>query len=193
MRYSRGDTIIEVMLAFVVFSLVVVSTIALMNKGLATAQRSLELTLVRQQIDSQVTMLDHLKHKDPAAWQGLTSAATGSQPVALSEYTACPSASDLSGSFFIATNSAKTGVQPYSLSVTNYQGARTFASVDALAKTAIPPSVQPWSYGIWVTLVYSEGFATSRAYDAHVRACWYSVGDSVPTIIATVVRIYDEN
>lgn len=202
MRRQRGDTIIEVMLAFTVFSLVVVSSIMLMNKGLATAQRSLELTLVRQQIDAQLTMLDNFKQNDPAGWKTLvtagTTAATAVQPPALSTITSCPVATDsiLSQSFFMAADSpTPTAVKPYAVSLTTYQQAKTFANVDTFAKTVMPPLAQPVSYGIWMTVVQAEGYATNHAYDIHVRACWYSAGDSVqrPSIIATVARVYDAN
>ena len=54
---NRGDTIIEVLLAVTIFSLVAVGSMVLMNRGVAMAQQSLETTLVRQQIDAQAEML----------------------------------------------------------------------------------------------------------------------------------------
>lgn len=192
MKTSRGDTIIEVMLAFSLFSLTVVGSIMLMNKGMATAQRSLELTLVRQQIDSQLTMLDNLKQTNPASWKTLTQAATTAQPPALGTYTTCPTSANLSSSnaFFLAANATKTDVTPYTLSATQFQPAKTYAMVDTFnAFTAGAPA--PVSYGVWVMLVRSENFTTSHAYDVHIRACWYSVGDKQPTVIATVMRMYD--
>lgn len=201
---QRGDTLIEVMLAFVVFSLAVVGSIMIMNKGLATAQRSLEITLVRQQIDAQLTMLDNFKQNDKAGWKALiaTAGAGAALPPALSTITTCPGATDLTAPniFFMAGNNAVpvTKVQPYAILPTNYKPAQTFASVDAFA-TKVPASTQPVSYGIWATIVKSEGFidvnSYTHAYDIDIRACWYGVGDSAnrPTIIATVVRVYDEN
>ena len=47
---ARGDTIIEVVMAVAMFSMLAIGIMALMNSGIAIAQRSLELTLVRQQI-----------------------------------------------------------------------------------------------------------------------------------------------
>ncbi len=40
MRYSRGDTIIEVMFSFVVFSLLDCGDLIVMNRGTQIAQRS---------------------------------------------------------------------------------------------------------------------------------------------------------
>ena len=54
---QSGDTIIEVILAISIFSLVAVAGLSVMNKGNASAQRSLEITLVRNQIDAQAEIL----------------------------------------------------------------------------------------------------------------------------------------
>ena len=56
-RSIKGDTLVEVILAVTVFSMVAVGTISIMNKGVAIAQHSLEISLVRQQIDAQAEML----------------------------------------------------------------------------------------------------------------------------------------
>lgn len=54
---QRGDTIIEVVLGFAVFAAVIASAVLVMNRGTATAMRSLEITQVRQSIDSQAESL----------------------------------------------------------------------------------------------------------------------------------------
>lgn len=55
--HKRGDTLVEVMFAVGVFGLAAVGAIALMNRGLATAQGSLEITMARQEIDTQAETL----------------------------------------------------------------------------------------------------------------------------------------
>ncbi|MCA9342347.1 hypothetical protein KC945_03000, partial [Candidatus Saccharibacteria bacterium] len=67
-KYQRGDTLIEVLLAFSIFTLVAISTFALMNRGINTAQQSLETTLVRQQLDSQAELLRFIHDTKPAIW-----------------------------------------------------------------------------------------------------------------------------
>jgi len=44
---SRGDTLIEVLLAVTIFSMLAVGVITVMNQGTHAAQRALEITLVR--------------------------------------------------------------------------------------------------------------------------------------------------
>ncbi|RYF29698.1 MAG: hypothetical protein EOO17_00170 [Chloroflexi bacterium] len=59
-RAERGDTIIEVLFAITIFSFVAVGGLSIMNQGVATAQRSLEIGLVRQQMDAQADALRYL-------------------------------------------------------------------------------------------------------------------------------------
>ena len=57
---EKGDTIIEVLFAITVFSLVAVGGLSLMNQGTTMAQRALEIGLVRQQMDAQSDALRYL-------------------------------------------------------------------------------------------------------------------------------------
>lgn len=50
---KRGDTIIEVMFAIAVFCLVAVISIAMMNTGVASAENSLEVVTVRNELNAQ--------------------------------------------------------------------------------------------------------------------------------------------
>lgn len=57
----RGDTIIEVMFATAIAGLIIVLSMAVMNRGVATAQMALEHTLVRQYIDGQADSLRYIR------------------------------------------------------------------------------------------------------------------------------------
>lgn len=52
-RFRRGDTLIEVMMSFAIFSIVVLIAINSMNSGVSAAEASLELTLARSEINAQ--------------------------------------------------------------------------------------------------------------------------------------------
>jgi len=58
----RGDTLIEVLFSILVFSLVAIITVNLMNNGISTAQRSLEITMARTEIDAQAEALRFVHH-----------------------------------------------------------------------------------------------------------------------------------
>jgi len=60
-KIKKGDTIIEVMISMAVFSMVAVISVTLMNNGLNTAQRSLEITMARLAIDAQADTLDFIR------------------------------------------------------------------------------------------------------------------------------------
>lgn len=191
-RMDPGDTIIEVMFAFVIFSLVVVSAFSIMNQGVASAQRSLEVTLVRQQIDGQVAMVQHIQQTNPTLWaqiKGLVVEKVGT----FGTQTQCPEAKDIlnASDFFIATTN--DGLEPKVVKIQSdqdYKKATTYSMVDAFERT----STNPVAYGLYMSMVQSDGWSPSNhAYDLHVLACWDSVGINVPVTIGTVVRLFDAN
>lgn len=56
-KVKRGDTIIEVMLAFVIFSMVAIVSVMIMNSGIAASERSLELVTARNELNAQAEAL----------------------------------------------------------------------------------------------------------------------------------------
>ncbi|MBR3132226.1 hypothetical protein IKG33_02355 [Candidatus Saccharibacteria bacterium] len=57
MKYRKGDTLIEVMLAVGIFSMVAVVIVSVMSSGTSGAQTALETTLAREEIDAQAEAL----------------------------------------------------------------------------------------------------------------------------------------
>lgn len=57
MRKRAGDTLIEVMLAVGIFSMIAIAIVAIMNGGSSGAQTSLESTLAREEVDTQAEAL----------------------------------------------------------------------------------------------------------------------------------------
>lgn len=180
-RMNRGDTIIEVIMAVAVFSMVAIGAIALMNSGIAMAQRSLETTLVRQQIDAQADMLryvaDQARAGDPQfrmLWSNLTkSPHVTATPRSLLNTDICPADKDIAARFTLYPT-ANTVAK----SMTYAQMPATYARVSG-----------DKSEGISIQLREVSG---GRAYDAYIQACWYGPGQTRPMTIGTIVRIYDE-
>lgn len=54
---KAGDTLIEVMFAVAIFSLVAISAVAVMNSGVSNTQSALESTMARNEIDAQAEAL----------------------------------------------------------------------------------------------------------------------------------------
>ena len=196
----RGDTIIEVLFAITIFSLIAVSAMTLMNRGLQTSQQSLELTAVRQEIDGQAEALRFLHGAYVAAYApgstypGNALAArydalrTLSATVTPADNfdSAAPCAVPASGKFVIDSVSAqiKTGATDISASPASYAQIVRNDATKAFVR----------SEGVWVQGVASPPSAANGNVgfvDFHIRACWDALNSPVPMRIGTIVRLYD--
>lgn len=203
-RSDRGDTLIEVLFATTIFSVIAVGTLTLMNQGTYTSQRSLETTMVRQQIDAQADGLRFLhdayinEYEPGKVYSATTPAgrykkilddARASGKVAATPFsnaaTTCPGY--ISGSFVVNT---RTGTVVTASS--QLQRADSFAEVQYESTTG--PVLQR-SKGIWIEAVRSPDTsglsATAGFIDFHIRACWYTIGTAKPMNIGTIVRLYE--
>lgn len=187
LKYQKGDTIIEVVLAFAIFSLAAVGTIALINSGLATTQRNLETTLVRQQIDSQAELLRYLRDTQNPAWQAITdSSRLVNNPAELSD--SCRTIDTSTQAFYvqpsIAPNPEDTSYVRHAL--TSMDRPDTYAKINYSDGATV-------SQGLWIQATRAEqsGASSVSAYDFYIHACWDSVGTDEPMTLGTIVRIYD--
>ncbi len=217
---KRGDTLIEVLFAITIFSLVVVSGLAIMNKGVAASQRALEITLVRQQIDAQAESLrfinaSYIAAYDPTIIMGPTYA---SGPGGLfNRYTPGSSADQWGLMTKDIIASSKTFISKFSdivvgLNCPSNPPAWSFAlntktaEYEKLTSTnfKLPSSYSQIRYnlssptvvdnydGIWVEALRSDPASGNPGYiDFHIRACWSSIGQAVPVTIGTIVRLYE--
>lgn len=195
---QRGDTIIEVMLAFVVFALLAIGAISIMNQGVSSAQRALEVTLVRQQLDAQADALryvhDLANTEDSATlypqarndWLQIarTDADTSTSAFALqNNATECPA---IPSDAFIMNARAGTLHDDPGVSIEPAETA-PFSEVIYSSSETDPDTIEGIS-GIWIE---SKKVSASQKYvDFHIRACWYAAGGK-PAIIGTIVRMYD--
>lgn len=204
-QQERGDTIIEVLFAVAVFAMVAVASMTIMNQATTAAQRALEVTLVRQQIDAQAEAIRYIHQayvasfqKDgpvatgtAAEWEKMTNPATGKGASAASDFGV------VSGAQCLTTT---PGEKPFIL---NARTARLHPTTPAMlpqAGASVPPfaqvqydgsSVITMSYGLWVEAVPSTGAGQTGFVDFHIRACWESPGSSAPMTLGTIVRLYE--
>jgi type II secretory pathway pseudopilin PulG len=177
---TRGDTIIELMLAFSIFSLAAVGTIVIMNKGIAVSQQSLEASLVRVEMDGQAEAIRYLRDTADPLWDTVVGYQTDHvAPLAPSQ---CPSATDIQSmqGFFIGQTG--TTINVYSVNAGNFSPSITYARRDSSTHSS----------GLWVQIARAEGSSTVVAYDIYIHACWDSLVSSVPATLGTIVRIYDK-
>lgn len=192
-RSQRGDTLIEVLFATTVFSLVAVAALSIMNQGTAMAQRALEIGLVRQQIDAQAEALRYLnqayvndygKRGQPTEqWNRLVaenavSRAQDFRSMIVDDKCQLPSPAEHPFALNIQKLGADAEIIP-TAEVATYAKVR-YEQVPARAE------------GIWIQAVRSPvqdnkpGF-----YDFHIRACWQSPGQITPVTLGTIVRLYE--
>jgi prepilin-type N-terminal cleavage/methylation domain-containing protein len=179
-RSQRGDTLVEVLMAIVVLSMVIVGAITIMSRGLKASQLAVEHTQVRFQINAQSEILRYLRDSygnDPTSAAG---------QVWLSLFGGSPVYATATASNYSDTScdvsAGKTGFY-----LTQSGGAVTVNQFDATVK---PATYALPGQGLWIEMARSSGI--SPAYvDIMFRACWAGIGDSVDQQAVTVLRLYD--
>jgi type II secretory pathway pseudopilin PulG len=197
----RGDTIIEVVVSFAIFSSVAVVALALMNQGLVSAQKALEITQVRQQIDAQAETLRFMHHNYVLNQNADGEAATKWKAITAKKQTEATKFSETSGeqkcpevpeTAFILNSknvSLHSGDRPKSM--TNLESPPPYSRIAYAENDTTLISAD----GIWIEAV-EDGLSSATPgqvhfTDFHIRACWYSPGSSPVVTIGTIVRLYE--
>lgn len=206
LRKDRGDTIIEVLFAVTVFALVAVGSLAIMNQGTAAAQRALEITLVRQQIDAQAQAIRYIHQayiagyqqggaalSDTAAqWKKMTDktqlGADNASPFGANVGSTCPQTIPAQKPFLLNARKATVWAGTPSTSPPPGGSLPPFAQVIYNDDSSIGTT-----FGLWVEAVPSDNAEpnTPGFVDFHIRACWDSAGSPVPSTLGTIVRLYE--
>jgi type II secretory pathway pseudopilin PulG len=203
LKENRGDTIIEVLFAFTVFSLLAVGASIIMNQGIAAAQKSLEITLVRQQIDAQAEALRYVRdayfesltgNQDPAVlaaaadWKEMTTfGGTGKLAVASTTFGVVAGGlcqSIPANAFILDTHDGVlTSKVPKTFDVANSP------AYSQVVYNSGGPGVNE-AYGIWVEAVKQPSVPPKNYIDFHIRACWSSPDSGPSATLGTIVRLY---
>ena len=193
-----GDSIIEVLIAVAIFSAIAVAALGIMNQGLENAQSSLEMTIVRTEMDTQAERIRFLADSvvsDPGdsnvdssnshKWNAITENALATSGTDTDAYTN-----------FI--NNYKTAQLTSCQSVisSNYHafvldGANVFQGrIEENSSSSAIPSVN--TGGLFVVTVKSPNEDTSKNpdyYDFYINTCWDAPGANIPTKLSTTIRI----
>lgn len=193
---ERGDTILEVIFAIVIFAFVAISSLTIMNQGVATGEKALEITLVRQQVNAQAEALRYI-HEARVVSPSSSQAATWADIIANHGQAAASSYGVSGGECLLPTGS---GYKPFVLNARTAVVWSSAPSVAPAAGTNFPPypqviynndSTVNAAYGLWIEVVPSSVAAAKQFVDFHIRACWPAPGSAVPMTIGTIVRLYD--
>lgn len=181
-KLQKGDTLIEALFAVTVFSLVAVGALSIMNSGVATGQRALEISLVREQMDAQAEVLRYVHDSYVAAYPNpISGQPSGEWPkiiaIANNQASTFGTCKVLPSKAFII-NTSTVKLENRSTITTDVQ---TYSQLRLL------PAVS--AEGLWVEAVKSDSL--NKYVDFHIRACWDSQGLSVPMTLGTIVRLYE--
>lgn len=196
MKFKKGDTLIEVLLAIAVFATVMMIGLTTMNNGMSRALASLQLTMARNAMDAQAEALRFSNAAFMSEYRVNDASSVNSNAARLwqenltrnpqGSATKLEDCSRGTSSFVISRNDM------------SYQGnglvnAVTYPRVvygnedDSNALTDLTARYRR-SEGVWVEKVHQSG---NRYYDFHIRACWSAPGSNINTTLGTIVRLYD--
>lgn len=174
-----------------------------MNQGTATAQRALEVTLVRQQIDAQAEAIRYIHQAYVAAYQkGIAPSGTAAEWVKMAskaQYGA-DSASDFGAVTNGACPTTVPGQKPFILNARTATVWNSAPTMNAPEGASLPPFSQivynsdssiNAAYGIWIEAVPSTTTSGTGFVDFHIRACWAAAGSAAPGTLGTIVRLYE--
>lgn len=176
MGYKQsGDTLVEVLMAIVIISVIIVGAITVMNRGLTAAQVALEHSQVRLSVNGQIEMLRYARDQyieDPSgasAGQWFLVVA-GTNTTAVNYDSGCAVTSGKVG--FYMTKSATQVSRP-------------------LYTPSTPTTVAVPGTGMWIESVRSASGIVPAYLDIVVRACWQGLGSTAQQRTVTAVRLYD--
>lgn len=202
-RRQAGDTLIEVLFAVSVFALVVVGALTLMNQGTATSTRSLQITLVRQEIDNEAETLRFLSSAYVANYYaGYNPNTTDATTSPSEEYfktlrdirTRGASSVSTFGGGGTTCQTPPAGSFVFNSKLATYQAYDTskIAPADTFSQIvyATDDSLTT-AHGLWIEAVRSTPTSGASYVDYHIRACWFPPGTGQPMNLGTIVRLYE--
>ena len=164
---QRGDTLVEVMLALSVLSMVVVGCMNIMNQSNLQMMDAVERTAVRSSINSQTELLNYVRDHaaESSAWNEImTKSAANTNAVDAN----CTSNDN---SFYL---SASNG----SVSVLSGGGKNSSGK-------AVPGN------GVWIDAANVANGEQVPYVDFYVKACWTRFASDAQASSTTVIRLYD--
>jgi type II secretory pathway pseudopilin PulG len=197
-KINRGDTLVEVLFATAVFSLVAVSCLSIMNQGAATAQRALEITLVRNEIDAQAEALRFMNASYISAYPDTSSGPAHQWQLMQGDIsddevssfgasgTSCPTIPNES---FILNARKALYLKPVGMDAPI--SAVSFSQVKYNISDILTSAEGIWIQAVRPNIAIGQGQDNADYIDFHIRACWDSPGQSTPVTLGTIVRLYE--
>lgn len=193
-KFSRGDSIIEVLFAVTIFSALAISGLSVMNRGVGTAQRSLEVSLVRQEMNSQAEVLRFM-HDSYLSGANTPPAEKWKEIISSTNVISNTNLASLGSLINSCAPPASRAfiINPRTLAVVSNATVNVFAPAQVYSTIRYNPDNtirQNGVEGLWVQQLQGSSGGTSYR-DFHIRACWNAPGGNVPVTLGTIVRLYD--
>lgn len=194
-KLQRGDTLVEVLLAMVILSVIMVGAFTVMARGATANETALEHTQVRMQLNAQSDMLRYLRDSfvnakamnavatTPAAatWQQLVNDSTLVNQNAASQSSTC---SPQKSAFYIYKKFGQ-GAGDTAITYKRYDRSPNF-----VPNTYSQINDDGTSDGLWVEAI-SSTTANPSFIDFIIEACWSPLGVGAQQHASTLVRLYD--
>lgn len=174
MLKQRGDTLIEVLLALGILSMVVVGCMSIMNfsfgTGLDTTARTRTLALLNGQANLLKSARDSYVHRQNVDdWKNIRSHSTS---LSLAQSNPCQVGADANSRFYLNANAANHWAQ-----LQTTAGGKTDTAQPQLGN------------GIWIEAYRHDPLNGPNFYDFYIKACWQ--GNRSEQQLVSVVRLYD--
>jgi len=183
-RLQRGDTLIEVMLAIVILSMIIVTSITLTGFGIGQTESAVEHSQVRTALNGQGDILEYLRDQYIATGHS-GGGPSGTWTTILSMYlnnTAAPTEVD----------TCNKGQHAFYLKQTVAGNTLSAASISTLIGSATGYA-QP-GQGIWIDAYRPVIPGGNPKYiDFVIKGCWSPIGNGPQQQEASIVRLYDGN
>ncbi len=189
MTKQRGDTIIEVLVAIVVLSTVLVISYGIMTRGFANGQIALERTETQAMLNAQATILRTVRDTsqsqkeetgvDTSEWSAVLNL-TRNAPASGIPASAVEGCSHPTNAQFYFQPSAANPMMPI-------ENTTQLVNSSYIRIKSFPT----YGDGMWV-----EGYKVSTAgsqvyYDFYIKSCWYTPYGGDQQMMRTTVRLYE--
>jgi prepilin-type N-terminal cleavage/methylation domain-containing protein len=206
-KSERGDTLIEVLVAIAVLGALITVAYAVMNRGFASTQNSLDRTTTQAMINGQASMLRaaHARaaNGDPTAWNAIVALVPPKQVASVNTYVTPPSDPTANGQPVIdgcASSFSSYDQWNFYFDVNRTDGVDPMVpkKVDYGATPSLPRkgTTPKLGDGLWIEGHGYQPGVNEDLYVFYIKSCWaptYSSGNNVTSQVKTVVRLYAPN
>lgn len=184
-RSESGDTLVEVMLATVILSMVVVGSFSILNKGTATAYSILERTETRSRISQQLEVVQYFR--DQYIESKANNVPTNVYPASV--WTEILAKAD-STNRAIVNNSDPSSCVPSNAFYMNQNSDGTYSLANYAGPWVAERTPRPGD-GLWIEATSANSSVSVRYIDVYTKSCWLAADTGTSTLSSTL-RLYDD-